>query len=709
MALDLELDSLKQAVAEAEALSTAVGLQPTNAGSLNSGGAVDLDINPRAEASATSADPDQGAIATAQSYGLGLGTSGFYFDDPGANPYYQASGFNSPNLTGLIGASGSIDGVSRASARTTSAADAATEAVAINIGLADLNLEAPDASVLRIGTAADPFEAIALAASTSLATDDCGCEEGDPLSQLEATAIARGIENPLDGSRTILGQPVANVAATAHIAPLTTNSAIRGGANADAIALQGVDLVTTPTANGDGRATIIGNATATTGLQGLVPEALSQANGEETALHFRGQAIGIDAGTAANPGQITGNSDADNVIQGSGVVTLDLPDDAYLVNSHLIDEPCVDTNLKAIGLQHVSVTTGLGDDRVIGTAGIDTGVAVLQANNSTVDLAAIRNADIRTGLGDDQVVGQITSLPTPDVFDSSTNPLAFNGFEGGQAGANVSQNLTDNAANSVRTGIGDDWIAGSARDYLFEGGIGDDNINLDHAWNALLVGGLGKDRLVADGTTQNVTLVGESGDDELIGGSGDGATFDGADRIDGGSGIDVSTGNGGRDTFVYSHGIGAWQGTSDGSVNELLQDEASWNQLSSEQQALVLGRTERVLDFTTGTESNGDVLELSAAMGTITAEQWANEGVLMTAAQASDRLHAGRIGVVVDSLSNIQAMGLTNRHYAISVSNDGSEGMLLYDADGDFSQGSQVVAHLNGSLNAFHKSNISFV
>ena len=65
-------------------------------------------------------------------------------------------------------------------------------------------------------------------------------------------------------------------------------------------------------------------------------------------------------------------------------------------------------------------------------------------------------------------------------------------------------------------------------------------------------------------------------------------------------------------------------------------------------------------------------------------------------------------GVVFDSLSNIQAMGLTNRHYAISVSNDGSEGMLLYDADGDFSQGSQVVAHLSGSLNALHKSNISF-
>lgn len=708
MAIDLQLASLQQAVSEAEALSKAVGLQPGNTGTLRTGGAVDLDIDPTAEASATSADTDRGSVASAKSYGLGLGTSGFYFDDPATNPYYQVSGFNSPNLETLTGASGSIDGVSRATARTTSSADAATEAVAINVGLAGLNLEAPDATVLRIGTAADPFAAIALAASTNNATDDCGCEDGDPLSQLEATAIVRGIENPLDGSRTILGQPVANVAATAHIAPLTTNAAVRGVSNADAVALQGVELTTTPTGNGDGRATIVGNATATTGLKGLVPEGLSEPAAGEPALRFRGQAIGIDAGTAANTGTITGNSDAANVIQGTGFVSLDVPDDVYLVNSHLFDEPCVETELTAIGIQHANVTTGAADDQVIGMAGIDTGVAVLKAATSTVDLAAIRNTDIRTGIGDDRVVGMITSLPTPDAFDTSTSELAFNGFQGGTPGASVSQDLAANTANNVRTGIGNDAIAGSARDYLFDGGIGDDDIDLDNAWNVLLVGGLGQDRLIADGTTQNVALIGGSDDDELIGGSGDGESFDGADRLDGGSGIDVSRGNGGRDTFVYSHGTGAWQGTTDQAVNDLLLDESSWNQLTTAQKEVVLGKTERVLDFTSGTESNGDVLELSASMATITAAQWATQGVLMTAAQAKDPLHAGRIGVVVDSLANIQSMGFTNRHYAISVDSDGRGGMLLYDADGDFSHGAQVVSRLSGDLSAMHKTNINF-
>ncbi len=59
MAIDLQLASLQQAVSEAEALSKAVGLQPGNTGTLRTGGAVDLDIDPTAEASATSADTDR--------------------------------------------------------------------------------------------------------------------------------------------------------------------------------------------------------------------------------------------------------------------------------------------------------------------------------------------------------------------------------------------------------------------------------------------------------------------------------------------------------------------------------------------------------------------------------------------------------------------------------------------------------------------------
>ena len=707
MALDTSLESLKNALSAAEALSTAVSLQPGNIDILNAADGVSLKSDTAAEATAASADSDQGSIASAKSFGLGLGTSSFYFDNPTTNPYYQATNFNSPNLKTLLGANGGIDGVSRASASTTSKADAATEAVAINIGLANLNLESSDATVLRIGTAADPFEAVALASSSSDAEEDCGCED-EPLSQLEATAITRGIENPLDGSKTILGQPVANVAATAIIAPQTSNSSVRGIADADAIALQGVELTTTPTGNGNGFATIVGNATATTGLRGVVPHNLREPSMGEPALTFRGQAIGIDAGTASDPGSITGNSYANNVIQGQGFVTLDVPNESLLVNRNIFDQPCIDTELTAIGIQNAEITSGSGADQVIGRAGIETGVAVLQEDTTTIDLAGIRNTNISTSIGNDTVVGQITSLPTADEFDTSTNQAAFNGFKGGVENANVSEELQTNQANTVRTGIGEDSVFGSARDYLFEGGIGADNINLDNGWNVLLVGGLDNDRLIANGTTQDVIFKGGSGRDVMMGGSGDGASFDGNDRLDGGADIDVSTGQGGRDTFVYSHGNSAWKGTANQATNEILQDEEAWNDLSAEEKDIFLGNTERITDFQSGTESNADILELSASLGTITQTQWAEEGVIMNAAQATNALHDDRIGIVVDKLESIQAMGMTNRNYAVAVGSDGSKGMLLYDADGDFSQGSQVVSHLEGDMSSLNKGNFQF-
>ena len=80
----------------------------------------------------------------------------------------------------------------------------------------------------------------------------------------------------------------------------------------------------------------------------------------------------------------------------------------------------------------------------------------------------------------------------------------------------------------------------------------------------------------------------------------------------------------------------------------------------------------------------------------------------MTASQAANPLNADRIGVIVDSLDNIQSMGSNPRSYAVAVEDGGNSGLLLFDADGDFSQGSQVVAHLAGNLNNMNKENIAF-
>ena len=711
---------LQNALAEAEAISTAAGLTQISQESLDSGGAIDLDINPDATASASSNDADQGSVATAKSFGLGLGTSTF-FSDTGNNPYYAyTSDLNSPDLHTLLGANGSINGVSEARASTKSATHSSADAVAIQIGLADLNLASSDSSILQIGEDSDnPFEAIAVASnSSSYEQEDCGCEP-EPLSHLNATAIVRGIENPLgsDGTKNILGQPVANVRATSHLANLTNSSALRGSSTADAKAIQGSDITTTANGNGNDYASIIGNATAVTGLKGLVPKELSPAPGGDPALTFSATAIGIDGGNKDNKGIIKGNPGLDNVIQGSAEVILDVDDDAYLVNSHIFHEPCVDTELKAIGIKDLDIKTGLGADLIIGQAGIDTGAAILKPNTSDVDVAGMRNVNVHTGIGDDVVMGLITSLPEADPFEKGTSELAFNGFQGHEP---------DNK-NIVRVGLGNDQVGGSAVNYDFDAGMGSDVVNLDNAWNASLMGGIGDDSLVAGGvskdptsgeitygTTEDVELLGGLGNDYLEGGSGDFKEFNGNDFFESGSGIDVSKGNGGRDTFSYAKGAGALQGTASSAVNDLLLDESAWAELTPEEQASVLGKTERVLDFQAGHFPESDVLQLSSSLSTITAEEWTQEGVIMTAAQASDPINSNRIGVVVDSLANIQAMGSTNRHYAISINADGQSGLLMYDADGDFAQGTQVVAALSGNLGGsglgagFSKQNISF-
>jgi hypothetical protein len=712
MAPEQDLDQLRKALAEAEALSTAVGIKPSSQTILDSGGLIVLNIDPRAESSATSADAYENSYARSSSFGLGTGTSYFY-DNPATNAdyHYYAEGLNSPNLQTLLGATGTIDGVSEATARTTSSNNATTEAIAVNIGLGNLDLQSEDNSTLRIGTQENPFEARALASSASNATDDCGCDD-EPISNLKAVAIARGIENNLEGTppKTIIGQPVANVAATAHIAALTTNSAIQGVAIADAVALQGVNLSTTPNGNGNGTATVVGRATATTGMKGLVPKDLAKPHpgAEEPALAFQAKAIGIDAGTTEQPGSISGNTGNVNIIQGNAQAILDVQDNSYLVNAHVFDENCITTDLTAIGIRNAEITTGLADDIVLGTAGIDTGVAILKEDTSNINLAAIQNTDIRTGLGNDIVIGEITSLPKADEFDTQTSELAFNGFKGGNTAAQVNRDPALNEANTIRTGIGNDSVRGSARDYMFEGGMGNDNIDLDNAWNTHLIGGLGNDNLTADGTTQGLKLFGGMGQDQLTGGNGDGGQFTGNDYLDGGAGIDVSTGNGGKDTFSYAYGTGAMNGTTNEYVNEILLDEESWNTLESQDQEIILGQTERVMDFTSGVESSGDVLELSSSLGTITAQQWLDEGVLMTASQAENALNSTRVSVIVDSLDNIQAMGSNSSNYAVAVQDGGNSGMLLFDADGDFTQGTRVVAHLTGNLNNMNKENIEF-
>jgi hypothetical protein len=129
---------------------------------------------------------------------------------------------------------------------------------------------------------------------------------------------------------------------------------------------------------------------------------------------------------------------------------------------------------------------------------------------------------------------------------------------------------------------------------------------------------------------------------------------------------------------------------------------ADWNNLSLEQQVGILRQTERVLDFQSGT--NGDILKLSSALGSITDNNWIEQGQVLTAEAAQAQRYTRKPTVVVDTLANIQSMGIGSPRYALA----SDRGLLLYDADGNYASGTQVVAALGGDLGSMDKENFRF-
>ncbi|GAB5387844.1 MAG: hypothetical protein Alpg2KO_08120 [Alphaproteobacteria bacterium] len=116
----------------------------------------------------------------------------------------------------------------------------------------------------------------------------------------------------------------------------------------------------------------------------------------------------------------------------------------------------------------------------------------------------------------------------------------------------------------VRTSLADGPTMGQSSEHIVASTDGNDWLYLGDAQAAYLSGGLGDDRLVAIRDDSQVTVVGNAGDDTLIGSSLMGATLEGGDGDDvlragagndtlvGGQGADVMSGFGGFDRFTGS-------------------------------------------------------------------------------------------------------------------------------------------------------------
>jgi hypothetical protein len=635
-----QLVSITPSLATAEALAVGVETLVDQHELLTN--RLELSVSPDAQATASSLDLTSPVRAEAEALGLGLGNSRFT----------SSRSLNSPGLQRLIASGGAINGNSNSEAMATGMANSSALAKAVNVGLAGLDLIGRYDGVMKIGSEADPFSASARASGLDLSG-----RYGQPI-QLDAMAISRGYEGSRLGRNSLIGQIEANVAANARLSPLNPDASSRGLGTADAVALEQLEVSTTSYGNGDGTASVIGKASADVGLDGPKPLSIDD-------LAFIGSAIGIDNTS------ILGSGAVNNVIQGMGTLTFRMPA-ASASNPNPLKP---DAELTAIGIRDTEITTGAGDDVVIGHARLNS-TAAFNPADTDIDLAGFRNSKIFTGLGDDLVSGNVV-LPGLGSGLTLERSLGFRGFDNSQ----------------VFTGLGNDRMEGNAYFSELSGGMGSDDITLDNAWGARLMGGLDNDLIRAFGKTHELVLDGGLGNDGMEGG-------DGNDLVLGGLGIDAAKGGAGSDTFVYS-GAGALEGTASSAVNAALLDR-NWGNRSFEEQVGLLQQTERVLDFQSG--SGGDVLFLSSALASVAGASWDSRGQVVNAQSAEALRYTRQPSVVVDTLANIQTLGIGSPRYAVAA----DRGLLLYDADGDYSRGTQVVAALGGDLSTLNKGNFRF-
>jgi Ca2+-binding RTX toxin-like protein len=631
--------------AEANAYAVALGVETLPGQVELLSNRVDLGINPSANAAASSQDIGSTVFASAETIGQGLGQSRYVRDE--GSPFYK-QGVSADTLNLVITSEGEINGSGNSEAFATGFGTTAARARSLNVALANLDLLGRYQGVMRIG-GASPFTATALASGLDLSGPT-----NTPL-DLEATAISRGFEGGQETNSQLIGQTETKVAAKAWLSQLNPEAYSIGSAYANSVALEKLNVTTTSFGNGDGTASVMGIATAETGLQGPTPDSVED-------LSFEASAIGLDESS------VLGHGAVNNVIKGVGSVAFQ---GGEALQSNSMIRPSAE--LTGIGARNAKIITGNGNDTVIGIGQL-IGDASVDFSGSNIDLAGFRNSKIYTGDGDDQVSGVVV---VPDNLDGLSAEVAFKGFD----------------HSTVNTGLGNDLIEGNAYMSDLYGGIGGDILNLDNAWSTRLMGGLDNDVIRTFGKSYETVLDGGLGNDELEGGDGD-------DLVVGGLGIDAAIGGGGTDTFVYS-GAGALGGTASSTVNSILLG-ADWNNLALDQQVGVLRQTDRVLDFASGPE--GDRLQLSSALGSITNNDWMEKGQVVSAEAAQAQRYTRKPTVVVDTLANIQSMGIGSPRYAVA----SDRGLLLYDADGNYASGTQVVAALGGDLSSMDKENFRF-
>lgn len=670
------------------ATSRSVALQLLPDSELLAGSFLRLITSPSADATARTIEGSQLTSANATARGIGAGYSQYY------QGLVDEAFFNSRNLS-IASGGGQIDGDASASAYASGRGDTAASALATNIGLANLSYLDRYGGALLFGSSATPFTASATAGTGSVL---------GPIalstSKLNATAVVRGLEgsaksggvSPLQPAYSFYGQPNAVVAAKATL-DIPAEFAVEGLAVADAKGIDSYEIKAVPFGNGDRTSTITGDATAR-----LLTGGTGSSAGNQISLN--GQAIGIDSSL------IYGAPTVNTTISGRGLAIADVAKGVAV------------EQLRGIGISNSMLFTNQGDDVIRGLSGISgAGLAMDPAvAASQRDTAGIDRSGMYTGMGNDVIFGKVLNEVEAGV-DADQDGLLEDSVFLDHSATDGSQGGFDGIRNSTaNTGLGNDLIAGSSNGSHFNTEIGNDSIDLDRAKDSSLWGGIGNDLLRIKGDSISNVLWGGLGNDVMQVASGNGSV------LDGGFGQDVSTGGSGQDRFIFSEGGSALQSASSSQLGKQLADQPLWASLTQTQKETLwdtgqllsgdgtqlLGRSDTVRNFQAG--SNGDILEISSSLASITQELWQSKGALfgISASGALNVIEASadgsnRLGVVVGSLADIHKLGIGSPSIAYATDTR----QLMFDADGNWSSGSISLGtvNVNGSLT---KSNFAF-
>jgi hypothetical protein len=639
------------------ALSEALALKLPSTGVHWLGTSLQLTVSPSASASERRVEAGSGLLQPqATAHGLGFGNSRFL-----------PASFSSPDLS-VISGGGSLQGSANATASAAGTNPALVKASATNIGIANVNYLSRSADPLLIGTTADPFQAKATASSRSLLPTNTPAGSGPDVG-LQAQAVVRGLEGSLEGSKAPLfyGQPHAVVRASSTL-DLDPSSRTTAVATADAAGIEATTIFgIAPGAGDNSRAIdpvvrIGGHAAADWTLQGAKAPSSSP-------VELKGQAIGIDQST------IMGASRADTLIAGSGLaeLTSDVP----------LTQLNVATPMKAIGIDRSTITTGLGTTLIMGSG------------EARSNLGSIPNA-IVAGIADTKIIGQGTTII------SGTTPNTP-----GTQGILRSDIVAANGTTSV---------FGTADSTKISSGAGSTEVLLDGARRVQFQGGgFGADTINLKAAVENAIHAGQ-GNDAITVGAG------GGNVIDAGFGQNLITSLGGpsRDTFVKANAGAALDATDGTSFAERLADPAFWNAVSSQQKqdlwstgeyrenGTVKGRVDTTLGFDPG--AGGDTLALSSSLASMTQAYWQSNGAIFGVANGALQVLDGpansTMGLISGTLADIRSL-VGSSGCSLAYATDTRQ--LMFDADGNWSQGSRSIGQLSMSDgDSLRKDNIKF-